>query len=1374
METQNNQQGVVTNPNQINKFLSVQKPVGESVVRFKENFAVPLSPSNPYYSLFFHPSFDGFQESIANETDNQRRFQELMDSEVSKIENIKARQMRAKNLADAKQKLGKTQKIADQDLEVAMTAIKQKYENAKEEVNQDCENTKNTAFGILKADKEKVALQFKFSKALPYMPTRYLRIGDSAGGTKRTVTNEELREIYIYTGHSLEGFKINNRRYGYHSTSSTVGPLNLTDDEYINKVEYRNHHRSSLNKRVAGYVKFTTDNAKVLVGGKTTNADGYTDRLYTYSNIRVRRIYEVKYTGGVMSSFCISFIPSYHAEYAKAKNKFIEDNTVSDKDQYDSKVEAAEMHKQVEYQEINEVYESDIEKATLQRDEIYKLADNQYDSDCEAADKQFVKDNEAAVKQTFMFLSQTTAVVLDERINGWYRQYQQITDKEQHFRGLVDAYKYELDSRNKERFAEGVVLTEESHSGQYNQSKYLNEIFSKTQKKAEDSEDAQESKDSENAQESKDAQVAVSKSLFELEAEYTQYRNILYQIRDMKSELLREIRLAGYDLTEIDSDVAVGKKIQELGYHFVITKGEPEYKDVVMADYEKIFDTFGVKKMDNSVVYNILVNNKAPKKLSEDELNSLKGFFENEGYWGKTVEKLNEAFETMPQELKHKFIEQKSRLKKDSDEKIPHSLWAEKETEKSLEEAQKKNLINDKSWLAERKAKKEQLELDSSKGFPNAKKVLENLLEQVKNIQHHSRYAFKYSHEEKTDKILQNLHWEAVDTFFDLFQKSCDSDGALVVGGDKKTSLKFEFYSGQGMNSTVQHTVNGGNRALTGALAGGVFGGATGAVGGFFIGQQFHSSRTINIDYTVAEPFLRIRIVNKIPDKVKQEWTGEDYIFVIKNGDGFTVKSGSWDGETKKNIESSQRHDAIKVFYDFFESCQTFCDLMSKWSAEEKNRLAEEETVYVKQKEINDKVLENIQKYALTKARLQFLLKWKSPGRFGGYMKISNPIMPDTDPWVEFVNQLKPQDGIKAPGKYNPMSRKVKIDHFSFSRNGYYTQNGLSMHAYLQLIARDDRSKAMRVAIFPVLDSEGSTIPSLRRAVINPERSFEPNPIRTLHKIRFIEQNKTTITWDGMCLGELSHTENLMPGESKTITIEKQTRLKEKLSFAFENEVIASAKDTVSFEEKLSQEINNEETSEEEIMREAEKKQEKSNTQKETILDEHKDTRKEVSKTSAEANASYGPFGGSADHSKDITKTSEQLNRNTQENENAVKDSKKLIERNLSKQGRKSQQKNLSERINKTASETSKTNKTSIKKASEQESESMDKRLETIEISNQNVGKTLNYYFFQLQNIYKTITETENVKIVINPGHEIIAKSGISDVRDLILFWRYF
>ena len=47
--SQNNQQGVITGQNEINKFLSVQEPVGESVVRFKENFAVPVSPSNLLY-----------------------------------------------------------------------------------------------------------------------------------------------------------------------------------------------------------------------------------------------------------------------------------------------------------------------------------------------------------------------------------------------------------------------------------------------------------------------------------------------------------------------------------------------------------------------------------------------------------------------------------------------------------------------------------------------------------------------------------------------------------------------------------------------------------------------------------------------------------------------------------------------------------------------------------------------------------------------------------------------------------------------------------------------------------------------------------------------------------------------------------------------------------------------------------------------------------------------------------------------------------------------------------------------------------------------------------------------------------------------------
>ena len=143
-----------------------------------------------------------------------------------------------------------------------------------------------------------------------------------------------------------------------------------------------------------------------------------------------------------------------------------------------------------------------------------------------------------------------------------------------------------------------------------------------------------------------------------------------------------------------------------------------------------------------------------------------------------------------------------------------------------------------------------------------------------------------------------------------------------------------------------------------------------------------------------------------------------------------------------------------------------------------------------------------------------------------------------------------------------------------------------------------------------------------------------------------------------MCLGELSHTENLMPGESKTITIEKQTRFKEKLSSSFENEVIASTKDTVSFEEKLSQEVNNEETSEEEIMRESEEKQEREQKERDTRLGESTDSSTTTVKAKIEGSSPVEKIKASGSVSGSKTNKIENLNRHTQENENAVKDSK--------------------------------------------------------------------------------------------------------------------
>ena len=141
--SQNNQQGVITGQNQINKFLSVQEPVGKTVVRFKENFAIPISPSNPYYSLFFHSSFDGFSENITNEINSQRELEGLKNSDISK--NIKSRNKLNSNIATIETAFNEAEETAEQTLADAKAAAEQTLADAKAETNQNFEDAKRIA-----------------------------------------------------------------------------------------------------------------------------------------------------------------------------------------------------------------------------------------------------------------------------------------------------------------------------------------------------------------------------------------------------------------------------------------------------------------------------------------------------------------------------------------------------------------------------------------------------------------------------------------------------------------------------------------------------------------------------------------------------------------------------------------------------------------------------------------------------------------------------------------------------------------------------------------------------------------------------------------------------------------------------------------------------------------------------------------------------------------------------------------------------------------------------------------------------------------------------------------------------------------------------
>ena len=114
---------------------------------------------------------------------------------------------------------------------------------------------------------------------------------------------------------------------------------------------------------------------------------------------------------------------------------------------------------------------------------------------------------------------------------------------------------------------------------------------------------------------------------------------------------------------------------------------------------------------------------------------------------------------------------------------------------------------------------------------------------------------------------------------------------------------------------------------------------------------------------------------------------------------------------------------------------------------------------------------------------------------------------------------------------------------------------------------------------------------------------------------------------------------------------------------------------------------------------------------------------------------------------------------------NAMEASNNYKANNSNKSAREQNKKQVQNLSRKTASDVSKENKVSFTATSDYERTESTNEKETIRLNNPNVGRTVNYNFFQLQNIYKTETRLIDVKILVDPGIELIAGSGISDKK---------
>jgi hypothetical protein len=384
-------------------------------------------------------------------------------------------------------------------------------------------------------------------------------------------------------------------------------------------------------------------------------------------------------------------------------------------------------------------------------------------------------------------------------------------------------------------------------------------------------------------------------------------------------------------------------------------------------------------------------------------------------------------------------------------------------------------------------------------------------------------------------------------------------------------------------------------------------------------------------------------------------------------------------------------------------------------------------------------------------------------------------VSPNSDPLTDLIAELEND------------AESTKIYTVEYRSDGYYTQDGQSL---LDFIAVAEKLPHLPILLFPVFDRHGRKLAGVTNAVVNPVRSAK---VIKLPTITFVETYRTAVRWKGYCLGPLTQTINLFPGEKKELVIEHSTKLAEKLSRTDSAETSRSTTVTRSFEEQLQQELSekNAIALTESVSEDNERKQEVSRV----ITDEVSQVDRlaltfnigQGAETSTNVTGTGKSQGGSsASGSKDTKKSDTkglnlEASKTTTAGHSDVKSeamtiSQKQAAQKSNQESKETLKKALSNVINKAASEASENNKVSFTSTTSRDLETTASRKETVVLENPNVGRTVNYNLFQAQNIFETRTALIDVKIVLDPGIEIVKHSDLTDLRvfDLEEFGRIY
>ncbi len=386
--------------------------------------------------------------------------------------------------------------------------------------------------------------------------------------------------------------------------------------------------------------------------------------------------------------------------------------------------------------------------------------------------------------------------------------------------------------------------------------------------------------------------------------------------------------------------------------------------------------------------------------------------------------------------------------------------------------------------------------------------------------------------------------------------------------------------------------------------------------------------------------------------------------------------------------------------------------------------------------------LQQLKDSGILPLRQQFFTFWNDPENELLQDMNYELVAPDGDPLTDFLVEQEQRIEQKEV---------VKTYLYTPTEDGYYNQYGQSLRAFIN---NDQLRLQPNVSLFPIMDDDGNYSGEVIKAVKNPKQSMaKPH----LPIIKFIETYQIEIGWQGYGLSELNHTINLFPGEIKELVVEKKTSITKKQETSRTEGQEVKQHVTSSFEDNLQNEFSEQDKSEA-------KDESKQKTDASTSGESNQSRTSESSRDFSASASVSGSFWG-VKASASASASSKRKNTSASSTKRAFSMAQSREGLRASNQSKDVLKKNVSNSIKKVANDTSRNNKVEFSSVSSEEFQEDIANKETIKLENPNIGRTVNYNFFQVQNHFGTTLKLTDVKIMINSGQEIIEGTGIQDMR---------